>query len=992
MTPVPHPSGSRSLLLLLFFLSGVAGLIYESIWTHYLKLFLGHAAYAQTLVLALFMGGMALGAWLASRLSHHWKNPLLAYAAIEGVIGLAALLFHPLFTHLVAFSFATVIPTLQSVAAIHLYKWLLAGAMILPQSILLGMTFPLMSGGLLRLFPATPGGSIALLYFTNSTGGALGVLASGFFTIQRFGLHGTLALAGGLNLLLAAMVWLFFRRAPPRPPAVTTPGHSRQTLLLWVACLTGCASFIYEISWLRMLSLVLGASTHAFELMLSAFILGLAGGGWWVAKRLDSLANLSGLLAAIQILMGMTALATLPVYGHTFTLMQWLMHRLEQNDTGYLLFNLASHGIAMGILFPTAFCAGMTLPLITKMLLAQNVGEKAIGRVYGINTLGAILGIVYVVHVGLPLLGLKGALLSGAALDIGLGLLLVVTCRPLMPRWLPPVAWPVGLGCLAATGWLVELNPHQMASGVYRSRMLMHQSQRVLQQIDGKTATVSLTASPEEVYSLRTNGKTDASISMPPRGQRSLDEVTMTLTAAIPMLTRPQSRTIANIGFGSGMTSHVALADPALTRLDTIEIEPAIIATARRFSPYNDRVFQDPRSTIHIEDAKTFFSTRQTRYDIILSEPSNPWVSGVAGLFSREFYHDLKRHLLPGGLLAQWLQVYEFDLPLLYSVLKAVHTHFRHFTIYAVHQGDLLILASDHPIGEIPDQPAWPVPALREDLARIGVEHPQDLRLRLLGDERFLAPLLRQSSAPVNSDYTPYVDQHAVRARFLGGSANDLFFPVTELLPIRNLLARRETSAGLTRVTATPLSSLSVTPHVATLLRAWLTGAPVMEPVGGQPELVTQASRLRQVLADCRNLPEHGDKVYLMYQMGVIVLPHLHPDELQAIWTALESLPCGQGLQEHEERWLTLFKAIGRRDPPAMLTEVNRLLAQKPLLTRTRGTYLFGIGLLSLLAQERHGEALAFWDRHLQDWFERSTPPLAYQYLRAVAEVRTDDH
>jgi hypothetical protein len=150
-------------------LSGFAGLIYESIWTHYLKLFLGHAAYAQSLVLMIFMGGMALGAWGASRLSPRWRNLIVAYAVIEAVIGLCALAFHSTFVTATGFAFERIFPALASAPAVHAVKWSLAAALILPQSVLLVMTFPLMTGGVLRVHPERSGYAIAMLYFTNSS-------------------------------------------------------------------------------------------------------------------------------------------------------------------------------------------------------------------------------------------------------------------------------------------------------------------------------------------------------------------------------------------------------------------------------------------------------------------------------------------------------------------------------------------------------------------------------------------------------------------------------------------------------------------------------------------------------------------------------------------------------------------------------------------------------------------------------------------------------
>src|SRR5262245_25019116 len=176
-------SWGLGLLFAVFTLSGFAGLIYESIWSHYLKLFLGHAGYAQTLVLAIFMGGMAIGSWLAGRYSGRLGNLLACYAAAEALIGVVALFFHPVFVSVTDAAFAHVLPALGSPAAAAAVKWTLGAALIVPQTILLGMTFPLMSGALIRRYSAAPGETLALLYFTNSIGAAVGVLVAGFVMV-----------------------------------------------------------------------------------------------------------------------------------------------------------------------------------------------------------------------------------------------------------------------------------------------------------------------------------------------------------------------------------------------------------------------------------------------------------------------------------------------------------------------------------------------------------------------------------------------------------------------------------------------------------------------------------------------------------------------------------------------------------------------------------------------------------------------------------------
>src|ERR1700733_11937045 len=232
----PGWRGRRRFLLGVFVVSGFTGLIYESIWSHYLKLFLGHAAYAQTLVLAIFMGGMALGSWAVAHYSFRISKLLWGYVLVEGSIGILGLFFHQAFVAASDFSFASVIPALPAGFLINTYKWSLAALLILPQSVLLGMTFPLISGGLIRRWPARPGETLATLYFTNSLGAAIGVLVSGFLLISAIGLPGTILTAGLMNVVLALLVWSIVRRQTepaPAPQTAAASSSARDTLARW---------------------------------------------------------------------------------------------------------------------------------------------------------------------------------------------------------------------------------------------------------------------------------------------------------------------------------------------------------------------------------------------------------------------------------------------------------------------------------------------------------------------------------------------------------------------------------------------------------------------------------------------------------------------------------------------------------------------------------------------------------------------------------------
>ncbi|HEY2825218.1 MAG TPA: fused MFS/spermidine synthase, partial [Gemmatimonadales bacterium] len=656
------------LLSLLFFFSGAAGLLYETTWARYLGLFVGHEAYAQVLVLVIFLGGMALGAWLVSRFTARLARPLLWYAIVEIGVGLAGLVFHDAFVGLTGWAYDVVLPAMVGSRFLGLVRWSLAGSLILPQSVLLGATFPLMSAGVIRLDRGAPGRVLADLYFANSLGAAVGAILGGFVLVALSGLPGTILAAAMTNLVVAGATIVATRsgtgRAVPAPmPAAPAERDAALVrLLLAVSAGTAISSFIYEIDWIRMLSLVLGSATHSFDIMLSAFILGLAMGAWWTRRRADRFADPLRALGTVQWIMGGLALATLPVYVASFSWVSWLMHTLSKTDGGYAGFTVARYGISLAVMLPATFCAGVTLPLITRTLLTRGEGERAIGAVYASNTLGSIVGTIAAGLFLLPVVGLKVMLAAGATIDMLLGVWLlhesaVRRGAPSREALGAALATAVAVGVVLFTP---QLDQRLLTSGVYRFGDIPAPGQyEMLLFRHGRTATVSVgrTPSSDERF-IATNGKADASlpsvwrypcVENEDRQPMKGDPATQVSVALLPLAHMPQARNAAVIGMGSGMTSSILLGDPRLEHVTTIEIEPAMVAGARQFRPANARVFDDPRSTIAISDAKAYFATQGVKYDLILSEPSNPWVSGVATLFTTEFYARVRRHLTPNG-------------------------------------------------------------------------------------------------------------------------------------------------------------------------------------------------------------------------------------------------------------------------------------------------------------------------------------------------------
>ena len=937
----------RRFLLGIFVVSGFTGLIYESIWSQYLKLFLGHAAYAQTVVLSMFMGGMALGSWLVARYGARLRHLLWGYLLVEALIGILGILFHRVFIAATDLSFATVIPALPPGAATYAYKWSLGAVLVLPQSVLLGMTFPLISGGIIRRWPARAGESLSVLYFTNSLGGGLGVLVSGFVLIGAVGLPGTILTAGLLNMALAFGVWLVVRRAPepavaPGATAATSHPSARSVVtdpatrwFVTAAFLTGAASFMYELGWIRMLSLVLGSSTHSFELMLSAFIFGLAFGGLYVRKRIERIADPEHYLGMVMLVMGAFAALTVPASNRMYDLMAGALATFTNTPEGYVAFNAISQSIAVLIMVPATFCAGMTLPVLTHALMRSGTGEKAIGTIYSVNTLGAIVGVLLAVHVLMPWVGVKGVILTGAAIHIGLGL-----SRLTLGSWRHP-ATALAAACAIAvfvfTAAVGKLDPLRVASGVYRyGRATVPPDATVTYLRDGKTATVTLTAERGRV-SIATNGKPDASIQIGP-GIHTLDEPTMVLAAALPLSLHPSVARVANIGFGSGLTSHVLLASPGLQRLDSIEIEPMMVEAARRgFASRIHDVFEDPRSHVVYEDAKTFFAAAREPYDLIVSEPSNPWVSGVATLFSDEFYGHIVQYLRPDGYFVQWVQVYETDFDVVVSIVKALSRHFGAYALYNANDSDILIVATRGVALPLLTGQVFEWPGMRAELDRVGVQSLADMQSRLIGDRRILDPLFSTAAVPVNSDFFPFVDLNAPRLRFMLHDALALPALTLASVPFLDLLSA-DAPAGAT-LEPSPRSLLLRDRRVKRALAIHRALA------SGRLDVLDATDTVNLWLISTSAERCADPKVQAAWQraaqgVSAATSAYLTSSELADVWSSIKSSPCYRNASGTHKTWADLLAAVAARKAADIVTLGKRLLETPSSLARDELTYL----------------------------------------------------
>lgn len=924
-------------LFAIFVLSGFAGLIYQSIWSHYLGLFLGHAAYAQALVLAIFMGGMAGGAAWIAHSGQRWRNLIRGYALIEAIIGVCGLLFHNIFGVVASFSYDSLIPALADPWTINLARWLVAALLILPQTILLGMTFPLMSGGLIRRYPGSDGHVLGSLYFTNSIGAAVGALVAVFVLLPWVGLPGAMTFAGILNFLVAGFAWWLAREPEPMRPAAsqvrstTEQSFRHNPLLRWVlisTALSGAASFAYEIIWIRMLSMAVGSTMHAFELMLASFIAGIALGGLWVRRHADSTDTPLRLVGWMQIFMGVAALASLAVYANAFAWVGWLIQALTKTDAGYAMFNLGTATTAIAIMLPAAFFAGTTLPLFTVALLRNGQGERAIGRVYAWNTLGSIAGVFAAIHFLIPVLGLKLALCVAALVDMGIGLILL---RVYADTQKSMVRFGIGLG-LAAVALIVAVripfDPMTTASGVFRhGRTSLQQGDKVLYYKDGKTTSVAAVRSDNGNLHISTNGKTDASIQMDDDQIASLDEPTMVLAAALPLSMHASPDRIGVIGFGSGLTTHTFLGDARVQQVDTIEIESAMVQGAKAYGRRVERAYNDPRSHIVIDDAKSYFAGQNSKYDIIISEPSNPWISGVGALFSKEFYRFVPRHLNEHGLFVQWVQLYEINDALLGSILKAMVPEFEDYVAYLSNQSDLLIIAS--PKGPVPKLNPAPLLAgvkSQMDLKRIGIENAEQLGFRQIADSRLIRALSQlHPHQPANSDFYPILSLEAPKARFKNGLAE-----TTQSLPVINrpLLGALGIVSELGAHVEPPqiqhfaADTLTIRARaIAKEMRGELTlyspAVASLQAAARPCDATWTTQRRRQLAASISDLADR-------------TIQFLPPSMLEGVWIQPQWMPCPRTLPPDFARALALLQAHAQRDYAQMEELGNNWIQNRP--------------------------------------------------------------
>jgi spermidine synthase len=685
----------RTSILACFFLSGMSGLVYQILWTRMLVEIIGGAPFAVSIILTVFMGGLGLGSYLAGRYIDRVEKPatlIQIYGAMELVIGLYAgvipvllsafqplqsLIYNHLYAHFLTY---------------HLFTFLLCAVILWVPVVCMGATLPILCRFYVERL-AKVGAHSGRLYGLNTIGAAAGSLTCGFWLIQSWGVPGTLAFAVATNIAIGLVCLLgasrvqlpaagrAAKRSPPRSPAPgagspTAPAERSAALVVFAV--SGFCAMACEVIWTRLLALIVGPTTYSFTIVLVTFITGLALGSLLFGWLADRVRNCLGLLLTTQAAAALLVLGVSQLLGDSQLFFAKLIFTLKDQ---FGLLNAAKALALFALMILPTLCFGASFPLVSKIYtrsMAQ-VG-RSIGFAYMINTIGALLGPFVAGFALIPLLGKETALKAAAGLQLATAVLIAAFMfgrRPHNLRLEALIAATAVAGlvlCWHFPSW----SHRQLSTGKYHDfediRPILTRSgwigalvngPRELEKtekaellyygdgIGGFTSVIRFTdAVGNANLAMANSGKTDASSRQ--------DMETQTLLAHFPMLCHTNPQSVMVIGLASGITAGEVLHYP-VAAMDVVEINPQVVAASRFFDPWNNRVLTDSRTRLILQDARAHLQLTRQTYDVIISEPSNPWMEGLAALFTRDFFALAKERLRDGGLFAQWIHAYQMD-------------------------------------------------------------------------------------------------------------------------------------------------------------------------------------------------------------------------------------------------------------------------------------------------------------------------------------------
>jgi len=692
---------SFRILYVIFFLSGATGLVYEVIWVRLTGLVFGNTSHAISVVLGAFMAGLALGSWWLGRKADGVASPLRLYGVLEIGIGVSAALVPFVFRSLDSLYWALA-PSLENIPGANgLLRFLTSFLILLVPTFLMGGTLPVLARFFTEAVQEVQR-KVGVLYALNTFGAAFGTLAAALYFVPYLGNTRSTLLIAVLNVAIGLGAILMSRRAAATVPSDAAEAYlgeprgnaTTDKLVLITLAMSGFVSMVYEVAWTRALTAMIGSSTYAFSIMLVTFLVGIALGSSIAVKwrsaglRLLGLTQLGIAVGAVVFLVGYL-IAPYILLG----LLKALSYTFPAVMTSQFL-------LCASLMIFSTICMGAALPVASQIYSNKlKVLGRSIGNIYSVNTLGAIAGSLAAGFVLVPLLGTERTILAGLFVNSAMAALILsapgAERRPNLAKW----------GALA----LLIVATLSMRGGIFWAKDKLdrgilvyaksfdtrpelkisenYQDTDVVYFKDGNNATISVRKG-EDYVGLRTNGKVDAS--------NKADMITQLMIGYLPILYHPTPRSTMIIGYGGGVTVGAATAFKEVEEIDCLEIEQAVIGAAPEFADFNRKSYENPKVHIIYDDARNYMNVTRKQYDVIISEPSNPWIAGVASLFTSEFYERAAEVLKPDGVFAQWIQLYELDPEDLRMILREFQEKFPHVSVW-VSSGDLIVIGTRQP-------------------------------------------------------------------------------------------------------------------------------------------------------------------------------------------------------------------------------------------------------------------------------------------------------
>jgi spermidine synthase len=655
------------LLLLLFVGSGCAALIYEIVWLQLLQLAVGSSAVSLGVLLGTYMGGMCLGSLLLPRFVSVAQHPLRVYARLELGIGIFAIVVLFLIPMLDSLYAAIAQHGLQGI----FLRAVVAAICLLPPTFLMGASLPAIA----RWVEATPQGVswLGFLYGGNIAGAVFGCLLAGFYLLRVFDMAIATYAGAAINFAVAIAAFALAKQMPYTPAAERTteastsaPASKPWDVYVTIA-LSGMCALGAEVIWTRLLSVMIGATVYTFSIILAVFLvgLGLGSGGGSVLARSGSRHALGWCQMALA---GAVAWAA---YALSDSIPYWPINPLLSTSPW---FNFQIDIVrCLWAILPSAILWGASFPLA--LAAAASPGDdpgRLVGRTYAANTVGAILGSIAFSIIFIPWIGSQASQRLLIVLAVVSALLMLVR----------NVTLKQGVAIVAATAaaallvYKVDQVPW-MAIAYGRRMLTITDAGHPLFRGEGMNSSVIVSQLPGGQIYFHVSGKVEAS-------NEPFDMRLQRMLGHLPALVHPNPQSVLIVGFGAGVTAGTFVVHPEIKRIDICEIEKIIPpATSRYFGPENHHVLTDPRTTVHYDDARHYVLTTGDKYDIITSDPIHPWVKGTATLYSKEYFEVVKAHLNPGGVVTQWVPLYESDPDTIKTELATFFEVFPNGTIWA---------------------------------------------------------------------------------------------------------------------------------------------------------------------------------------------------------------------------------------------------------------------------------------------------------------------